>query len=92
MQYSKLPIRAMSALLATLCSLSMAVAAPAALTSERTLPIVSTHADAHITGHVVDAMTKSTSLVLPSSSSNTMSRSRPTLRDTTPSAIRSLAS
>ena len=58
MQYSKLPIRAMSALLATLCSLSMAVAAPAALTAERTLPIVSTHADAHITGHVVDAMTK----------------------------------
>lgn len=57
MQYSKLPIRAMSALLATLCSLSMAVATPAAPSAERTQPIVSTHADAHITGHVVDATT-----------------------------------
>ena len=57
MQYSKLPIRAMSALLATLCSLSMAVAAPAALTAERTLPIVSTQAGAHITRHVLDETT-----------------------------------
>ena len=47
----------MSALLATLCSLSMAVATPAAPSAERTQPIVSTHADAHITGHVVDATT-----------------------------------
>lgn len=58
MQYSKLPIRAMSALLATLCSLSMAVAMPTAdLSAERTQPTVSTHADAHITGHVVDVTT-----------------------------------
>ena len=48
----------MSALLATLCSLSMAVAMPTAdLSAERTQPTVSTHADAHITGHVVDATT-----------------------------------
>lgn len=58
MQLSKLPIKAMSVLLATLCSLTLAVAMPSGGAGRMSNPTESGHSDSHIAGHVIDAVTR----------------------------------